>query len=363
MYHGMKLAAGGELGIGVGEEEWGSGEREVFEDFAGRTDGLVDMVVSRFGVGSLGQDDGGKETVKSKKPQSTSTQEEPWMGIAKHAGPGDGVVFSGVGAVSRKSLTDVTDWVQTIYSYGDHAYGVRDNPGSDRRKRRKKDNIQSQNGHPRPPTRRASTREHPSIPPPIVAAAEQSLDKASAAADSEAKEGSRSQSPAPGEKWTKYLTLGYGSAWGPGSSKDPASDQTNEPPGAPVPSEETRRHRESSMQYLEPEPEGRSLEDKINAQIRAENEGHFIIGLKGDLDDDLEEDPSDEESIGGPESNNRTLLRTLYVEVLRPPAPTRQLSSESRVSAQSLSDGKRKYTRLRIVVYVVSLLGCVFRLC
>jgi hypothetical protein len=33
IYNGVKLAAGGELGIGVGEEEWGSGEREVLEDF------------------------------------------------------------------------------------------------------------------------------------------------------------------------------------------------------------------------------------------------------------------------------------------------------------------------------------------
>ena len=37
MYDGIKLANGGELGVGVGEEEWGSGEREVLEDFVRRT--------------------------------------------------------------------------------------------------------------------------------------------------------------------------------------------------------------------------------------------------------------------------------------------------------------------------------------
>lgn len=360
IYHGIKLAAGGELGIGVGEEEWGSGEREVFEDFAGRTDGLVDMVVSRFGVGLQDQDNRGRDTVRSKKPKPALTQDtEPWMGCGHHPGPGDGVVFSGVGAVSKKSLNDVTDWVQTLYAYGDHAYGVKDNPGSDRRKRRKRDPPQPQNGHVRPPPRRSSTRDHPTIPPPIIAAAEQSLDRASAAASASAEEGSRSQSPAHGDKWTKYLTLGYGSSWGPGSSKESTSEPGNDASAAPfppeAPAEQETRHRAHSMQYVEPEPEGRSLEDKINAQIRVENEGHFIIGLKGGLDDELEDDPSDDEGTGGLESNNRTLLRTLYVEVLRPPAPTRQLSSESRTSAPTVSDGKRKYTRLRIVVYVVSL--------
>ena len=49
IYGGIKLAAGGELGMGVGEEEWGSGEREVLEHFQSRTEGLVDLMVSRFG--------------------------------------------------------------------------------------------------------------------------------------------------------------------------------------------------------------------------------------------------------------------------------------------------------------------------
>lgn len=51
VFSALKLSAGGELGIGVGEEEWGSGEREVLEDFIRRTSGLIDIVVSRFGAG------------------------------------------------------------------------------------------------------------------------------------------------------------------------------------------------------------------------------------------------------------------------------------------------------------------------
>ena len=52
IFNGLKLAAGGELGIGEGEEEWGSGEREILEGFIERTGGLVDLVVSRFGDGT-----------------------------------------------------------------------------------------------------------------------------------------------------------------------------------------------------------------------------------------------------------------------------------------------------------------------
>jgi len=46
VFGGIKLAASGELGMGVGEEDRGSGEREVLEGFVGRIEGLVDLVVS-----------------------------------------------------------------------------------------------------------------------------------------------------------------------------------------------------------------------------------------------------------------------------------------------------------------------------
>lgn len=49
VFGGIKIAASGELGIGVGEEDRGSGEREVLEGLVGRIDGLVDLVVSKFG--------------------------------------------------------------------------------------------------------------------------------------------------------------------------------------------------------------------------------------------------------------------------------------------------------------------------
>ncbi|PHH68168.1 hypothetical protein CDD83_6216 [Cordyceps sp. RAO-2017] len=44
VFGGINIAASGELGVGVGEEDRGSGEREVLEGLVGRIEGLVDLV-------------------------------------------------------------------------------------------------------------------------------------------------------------------------------------------------------------------------------------------------------------------------------------------------------------------------------
>jgi len=127
-FGGLKLAGGGELGFGVGEEEWGSGERDVLEDLVRRTDGLVDMVVSRFGepAAAIASDD-------SLLPESEAL---PWMGRGSQPMASDGVIFSGVGLIGRSSLRNVSLWMRQIYTYGEHAYGVRDNPLREKRKRK-----------------------------------------------------------------------------------------------------------------------------------------------------------------------------------------------------------------------------------
>ncbi|TKX18559.1 hypothetical protein C1H76_9349 [Elsinoe australis] len=122
---GTKLSAGGELGMGVGEEEWGSGERAVLEDLVHRTDGLVDLLVSRFGE---------PKPDKGSKTNTDPEAELPWIGRGQCADVGDGVIFGGTGKLSRASIRDVSNWVQQIYMYGDYAYGVRDHPSRKRRK-------------------------------------------------------------------------------------------------------------------------------------------------------------------------------------------------------------------------------------
>ncbi|KAK1829091.1 hypothetical protein QBC39DRAFT_311803 [Podospora conica] len=100
---GIKVAGSGELGVGVGEEERGSGERDVLEGMVAGTEGLVDLVVARFdGEGEVGAE--------------------------------DGAVFLGVGAVSRGSLRAVVAWLEDVAVKGEGAYGVGESPGATRRR-------------------------------------------------------------------------------------------------------------------------------------------------------------------------------------------------------------------------------------
>ncbi|KAF2002703.1 hypothetical protein P154DRAFT_544359 [Amniculicola lignicola CBS 123094] len=363
IYGGLKLAAGGELGMGVGEEEWGSGEREVLEDHARRTEGLVDVLVSRFGEPSPHQNP------KSSAVPNASTDTplpEPWMGSGRHAGASDGIVFSGIGALSRRSLRDISQWIESIYCLGEYAYGVRDNPTTNRRKRRRRtlnapsfgegslEISKSDHGLGTSPIRDMSLP--PGIPPPIVSAVERSLDKASNAVDAnlqaEANNSSKGFTASLGdaETWMKYMSLGYGTAWG--GKKPQNSEETSRSELQP----ETDASPEVTMRYIDPEPDIDHFEEKLKAQIQSENAGYFLIGLKGDMS---VEDPED----GDEEWNNRIVIRTLHAEVtsdkiLGTPGGGSSFDDETPFFDrqpnwdQPRAPPVRKLTRLRPVIYV-----------
>ncbi|KAI4652458.1 hypothetical protein J4E93_002660 [Alternaria ventricosa] len=364
IYGGMKLAAGGELGMGVGEEEWGSSERDVLEDFARRTSGLVDVMVSRFGEASPLQ-----QAKTSTDPKTLEVSElEPWIGVGKNVHAADGVVFSGLGAVSRKSLRDLSHWVETIYAHGEYAYGVRDNPTSDRRKRRRRNlKPEPEPEEPSPPIQEERPRFPPSsngslppgIPPPIVKAAENSLDKASAAVQNNK---SQTDSTAPESKpmlaslgdtetWMKYMTLGYGTAWG--GKKSAETSEPSVPTPAPPPPARERTPSPAAMRYVDPTPDVDPAEEKMKQQIRLENDGYFLVGLKGDLQD---LDIDDENGEG--DWNIRIPLRTIHVEVDRREASLKTEDGDSDSTPQYERDMKveptteNKLSRLRPVVYV-----------
>lgn len=389
IFGGLKLAAGGELGIGVGEEEWGSGEREVLEDFAGRTEGLVDLLVSRFGEPATDPAKPAKGNTATARRYSALETVEPWMGCGHQPGAADGVLFSGVGAVARSSLRDISSWIEWIYTYGEHAYGVRDNPTSGRAKRRRKprpdpsdrrlrdthrgikskagfnqdDNLSSSvptadqsNG-----AAQNAAREHSNVPPPIVAAAEKSLVDASSAVgrDTSRSDAVDDHQPAS-EGWMKYMTLGYGYSWGysskrPNISRQPSHQGTKHK----SPDDQAGPGEAPPLQYLDPEPHVDKVEKKLRSQILHENTGHFLVGLQGDLGD---EDDGDWESghvdSGFGDDGNRLLLRTLHVEV----DPQRSSSQEEGTYANLLSgedtptkaqSSQKEVQRFRVIVYVV----------
>lgn len=356
IYNGLKLAAGGELGMGVGEEEWGSGERLVLEDYVHKTPGLVDVMVSRFGEPSPQQDQS-KSTDPPKKPTDVATL-EPWIGSGRVPEPADGVFFSGVGAVARESLRDLSHWTESIYAYGDHAYGVRDNPMTTVSRRRRRE-LKPPKASPEPvkpprtPTPEPPTPSKslpPGIPPPIVKAAETSLKKASAAAnasDADSKNGSQPLLASMGdsETWVKYLTLGYGTAWGTGKAHErtPTQESVSESQDGPM----------SALRHVEPEPDVDHVAERLKAQISSENNGYFAVGLKGDMDEVHIDDENDDGDW-----NNRTVLRTVYVKLEPKAGPETPGSLEYDLAAfeESMRNPSRRpgLTRLRPVVYVVS---------
>ncbi|CAG8898321.1 unnamed protein product [Penicillium egyptiacum] len=310
IYNGIKLSAGGELGIGVGEEEWGSGEREVLEDFVTRTDGLVDLIVSRFGDPS--------PQFEGSPALAGSTGESRWLGADNDPRPSDGVVFTGVGALSRHSLAQVSHWMQCIYRFGDAAYGVGRDPTSlRRRKPRKQRGRQISEDAPQPSTPDRSFT--PGIPRPLITAAPQPppevVEENQAGTKNEPSPLRTEQvSGNPGfptEAVMKYLTLGYGSSW----SFSPKSTSTRSESSTPMRDES---HSNVSIPTNQPISAGQSPQAGIKHRNSTRNSasGHFVLGPRDDLEtlDDLEEGSPEPESENG-KPKTRIVHRTLHVHL------------------------------------------------
>lgn len=323
VHPGIVVAASGELGVGVGEEERGSGERDVLEGLVDGVYGLVDLVVARYG------DEHGDE----------QGEEGPWLGAGREPGPEDGAVFLGTGALSRRSLRDVTAWMGDLYTWGEHAYGVIDSPSSVRRRRGKKGRRHREHkgasteagaagtkpagedvtkptqdvggaaaeaaetevpaAETAAPAEAPATETTAPTAPAPEAPAEAAAPEASASAHAEAPDAP----DAPGKlgKMVSYLKMGYGTYW-----TLPVRTETTDTPPPPATTQ------------------------------RPESEGYFLIGLKGDIYEDAGASDASDSS-----DNSRTMLRTLTVD-LAGPANNEELSSST--------DGTAS-TRLRVVVY------------
>lgn len=336
VFNGVKLAAGGELGVGVGEEDWGSGEREVLEDFIGRTEGLVDLLVTRFG------DEHAEKQPAHATSSKTGTDESREFGDWKTTGqcprPSDGVIFSGIGAVSRLSIRAISQWAETLYTRGQDAYGVRLNPiSAHRRKGRHIDpgvNPTTVRRHVRNPTDRQETSQRSrtsadltkpdakqdnglptGIPPSLVGPRRTLPQQAGTASDSDGiKEEAQAKTAHSvnhdGETGTetmiKYLTLGvYGSKWGIPFNKSPVSGQTLD-------------LREKIYPHL-------GSQDEVAGHLER-RPGRFLIGFRGELESEVEQDTEAEsgseleDRLDERRQNNRTMIRTLHVERIKPAA-------------------------------------------
>ncbi|KAL8660205.1 MAG: hypothetical protein Q9226_000006 [Calogaya cf. arnoldii] len=340
IFGGIKLAAGGELGIGVGEEEWGSGEREVLEGFVARTEGLVDLIVSRFGESAVGS---GPESVSV--PAKTS--QPPLQPIDWHLGqdpqPSDGVIFSGVGAIARPSVKHISIWAEWLFKQGESAYGVKENPVAVNRRRPNKTTSPNTGEPPSASVARESTRGRSSdfgIPAPIVGHHKVARDQRQQTPSSRSvRDQVQKMQPATttirGEivsttdTLMKYMTLGiYGSGLSTslmGSSEQPA--------------------------------DRRSTNTKKSDRPLTTSPGYFLVGLHGDLDeeDDSDDNTHDIDSATEREQvpekkgqSSRIVVRTLVVQQ----ANKENGQPASSESQHSKGADKLLYNRLRVVVYI-----------
>lgn len=360
VYGGIKLASSGELGIGVGEEERGSGEREVLEGFVGRVEGLVDLVVSRFG--DTVNTATGERGIRESLSQSQMVPNQPWLGTGAEPGAADGAVFLGVGALSRKSLRDVTHWMEDLYSWGPRAYGVMDNPTSTRHQHRKKRRpLQTSNSEatitqsvmyaPSQATPRSSTPK----PKPSKATKQKGQERRGDAAENVPKSPLRTVIPVdaqpdsagaqlsstvgkPGEgktrpiyrrtpsskssthslktgkgKFVDYLKMGYGTHWnlsgGIGKAKAGTSESVSSiPPSvrkAPTEVPDQQDSNDSAGAFDKPHY---SQNDSM---------GHFLVGLLGDINSEGPSSTSSSDESSDNAANRRLLVRTVTVELER----------------------------------------------
>lgn len=291
IFGGINLAASGELGVGVGEEERGSGEREVLEGLVGRIEGLVDLVVSKFGEHEPEED----------APETSNDGQSQWLGTGKEPSCEDGAIFLGLGALSKKSLRDVTHWMEDLYTWGEHAYGVIDSPTSTRRNRHRTASKKIEEDPQQPLTAVAepSTSEVQEEP-------SEAIQPDGESSSEPAKQPAASDQDGKFNKMASYFKMGYGTYWnipGTGTVSDTStgSSQVKGPDDAPKQADNPKEPR--------PKPPVRSPS--------VEAAGHYLIGLMGEIEEgasDLDENQHSDNN-SETEHNSRTVLRTLHVEL------------------------------------------------
>ena len=369
MTNALKLAGGGELGIGVGEEEWGSGEREVLEDFVRRTEGLLDLVVGRFGDAPQSNSKAHEEDDKQVAEKSVTG---PWLGVGDAPRAVDGVIFSGTGSIAHGSLATVSQWMDAIFKHGESAYGVGENPSSRPRQRRKREKPGrvGLNKDAGPNHKKTSVEKHPrarspgnkapdlrrqaienaanptGIPAPLVGNVERSLEQALVNADKklspkgsgpdDCKSTTQVQEDESSyfdtETMTRWLKMGYGTSWtlAPKGFTKTAEGETTETPTIEVqsPGLTVLKEPQAEMQQVDPTPEltDEEQDEKPSFVQRLEQSiGKFLVGLSGDLENtefeldavDAGLEQSTQPSIEASQTQ-RIVMRTLTVRLAEP---------------------------------------------
>ncbi|KAL2159106.1 hypothetical protein VTH06DRAFT_2865 [Thermothelomyces fergusii] len=272
---GIKVAASGELGMGVGEEDRGSGEREVLEGMAGgAVAGLVDLVVGRYGDADVAEKDGTKSP-HAGGAGGGGSEHQDWLGCGADVGAEDGAVFLGVGALSRRSLRAVTDWMEDVFTWGESAYGVADGLAAARLRAKRRRRGERSGGSKTSPSRADNKTQKKGKSEP----GGEETGGGARKADRNVHANTSTETGEAGggmDKVLSYLTFGYGTYWSLGTTSPAANSDTGN---------ESLRDSTATEDTLGREPP-RVLDD-----------GYFLLGL-----DEPKTDPEQPElpSQGGP---------------------------------------------------------------
>lgn len=324
LYRAIKIAACGELGMGVGEEERGSGEREVLEGFVGRVDGLVDVIVSKFGGGDSSRD--AEKIPTEKDTQRRTKPTEPWLGSGDDPAAEDGAIFLGTGALSRKSLRDVSHWLEDLYRWGPQAYGVIDNPISNHRVKESKNRkgstqtesssrtwqssrrVYAEPSHNDAPEE--SNRDTMNVLPPTPVDEQDPANKQLTLDGGQSKIANTSSDSTTGNKFVEYLKFGYGTHWSVSGSanKDERHGEMRATDRPPIDVGEAATKHSASGNLAETCARPADVMDVPDG-----SRGHYLIGLLGDLEEETEDD--DPLDSGDDGHKSRLLVRTLTVEL------------------------------------------------
>ena len=361
LYGGIKIAACGELGVGVGEEERGSGEREVLEGFVGRVDGLVDLVVSKFG--SEGSPRESEKGVSEKETQRRVKPTEPWLGSGDDPTAEDGAIFLGTGALSRKSLRDISHWIEDLYRWGSQAYGIMDSPTSGRRIRGSRARSRPKQSELSPPTQQSSRqtsggRSHeesrePS-PAPMNTLPPTPMDEQDPSNKQAPFGGGQPDVDSMGNKFVQYLKFGYGTHWSVGGTSSKAEE--HKLTKAHEPSEIVDGN--AMMNSTESDSIPVSNQFVSSLDVTDDSRGHYLIGLLGEVEDETDEDQINFDD----DSRNQLLsLRTLTVELEHEDESLPEIdtsldlrNTSNNITLSTVTDDKdlNRTKTLRVVVYV-----------
>ena len=273
------------------------------------------MIVSRFG-------DGPATTPGQNQPAISASS---WAADGQRPRPSDGVIFSGIGALTRASIRDISCWGEDMFRYGHDAYGVKENPssmrwrrrgeaehrikapqrgrgsGEDRSDMRNRQRSSDIHGIPRSIINASGSASRTMVPKP--------LSKAPTPAESITSDAQTSveATETGAETMMRYLTLGvYGSKWGIPFKRQSEHLQVFK----------DEKSRSESPGAVSPRP--------LPSTIPDDALGYYLIGFRGDLESSVEDDEHDEETgeeradrISDESQSSRTMLRTLYVSRLK----------------------------------------------